>query len=95
MRLKGVRISSKETVLVVDDNPALAETMAAMVEAGGMTSVIADGAPQALEQIARHRVDLRCRDLPLGEQLVEGGDVALHMRRVVRLDDLDAADIDT
>ena len=82
MRLKGVRISSKETVLVVDDDPALAQTMAAMVEAGGMTCVTAFGVPQALEQIARHRVDLVVSDVCMPEQ--SGLDL---LERVRNLDD--------
>jgi DNA-binding NtrC family response regulator len=71
-------MSRSANVLIVDDDPALRQTMEAIVKSAGMNSITAGTGEEALETIRRSPVDVMLLDVQLP------GVSGLHVLRQVR-----------
>jgi two-component system response regulator ResD len=70
---------ARGSVLVVDDEPTIAEVVSRYLERAGYRTQVAATGPQALEQMARHRPDLVVLDLMLPG--IDGLEVMRRMRQ--------------
>jgi two-component system response regulator ResD len=70
---------ARGSVLVVDDEPTIAEVVSRYLERAGYRTRVAATGPQALEQMARHRPDLVVLDLMLPG--IDGLEVMRRMRQ--------------
>ena len=73
---------ARGSVLVVDDEPTIAEVVSRYLERAGYRTRIAATGPQALEQVARQRPDLVVLDLMLPG--IDGLEVMRRMRQAER-----------
>src|SRR5579883_728860 len=69
----------RPTVLVVDDDPSLRDTMEVLLRGHGYRILKAESGPSALETIRRHRVDVAFLDIHLGKDM-DGFDVLGQIR---------------
>ena len=67
------------TILVVDDEPDIADTVAAVLTGGGFRVLKASDGPQALEVLGRERPDLILMDYEMPD--MKGTDVCARIRR--------------
>ena len=68
-----------QTILAVDDEAAIRELLARILDANGYTVVVAGSGPQALEMINQHPVDLLLTDVIMPE--MNGQELADTLRR--------------
>lgn len=72
-------MTQKETVLVIDDEPSVADALKVILSDSGYQVAIAMSGGEALEKLGKRRFDLVITDVRLPD--ISGLDVLRHLRR--------------
>ena len=72
-----------ETIVIIDDDRAIAQLTSLWVKAAGFNVVIANNGPSGLDAIARHRPDLVLLDIRMPE--MDGFEVNRRLRQTPEL----------
>jgi DNA-binding NtrC family response regulator len=72
-------MTQKETVLVIDDEPSVADALKVILSDSGYQVVVAMSGREALENLGKRRFDLVITDVRLPD--ISGLDVLRHLRR--------------
>jgi DNA-binding response OmpR family regulator len=72
-------MARKGTVLVIDDEPSVADALKVILSDSGYRAVVATSGREALEELGKRRLDLAIIDVRLPD--MSGLDVLRHLRR--------------
>lgn len=72
-------MAQKETVLVIDDEPSVADALEVILSDSGYQVVVGTSGRKALEELSKRRFDLAIIDVHLPD--ISGLDVLRHLRR--------------
>lgn len=72
-------MAQNETVLVIDDEPSVADAISVILSDSGYQVVVAMSGRKALEELSKRRLDLAIIDVHLPD--MSGLDVLRHLRR--------------
>ncbi len=73
-------MARKESILVIDDEPSVADALKVILSDSGYQVAIAATGREALEQLGKRRLDLAIIDVRLPD--MSGLDVLRHLRRI-------------